>query len=210
MSPSRRKAKRGEHLALVHVVHSGPMGSLATEQVVQLDDTGRHILRHEVFDASQHLEAIALLDELGNASESVTGDELSHPDNAAVRMFDRSMGLTMDGRLDEVADLYSHEMVMDDHRPVIGGVRYEGRDDAMSAPSSLSEWGYDRMRREVVDQRGDRFALIDAVMGNDEAEVEVVVLSSLGPDGLLERIDLFDPDQMEMARAKLDELAAAG
>ena len=57
------QARRGEHLALVRVVHAGPMASLATVQVVQLDAAGRHILRHELFDPDQLDDAFADLDE---------------------------------------------------------------------------------------------------------------------------------------------------
>jgi hypothetical protein len=58
----RTIARRGDHLALVHVVHAGSTASLETLQVVQLDEEGRHILRHELFDTSQIDEAIAELD----------------------------------------------------------------------------------------------------------------------------------------------------
>jgi hypothetical protein len=58
------QAQRGDHLALVHVVHSGPMASLTTEQVVELDEAGRHIVRHELFEPAQLREAAAVLDDL--------------------------------------------------------------------------------------------------------------------------------------------------
>ena len=113
----------------------------------------------------------------------------------------------MAGRVDEAAFLYPDGMVMNDHRPLIGGIVFEGKGEAMGTMTAMWDWGYDRLRRDVVDQRGDHLALVNAVMGNATAELEVVVLLALDDDGLCRRIDLFDADQLDEARAKLDELA---
>jgi class 3 adenylate cyclase/type II secretory pathway predicted ATPase ExeA len=55
-------AQRGEHLTLLHVVHTGPDGSVESAQVVQVDEEDRWQLV-TIFDPQQLRAAIDLLDE---------------------------------------------------------------------------------------------------------------------------------------------------
>ena len=185
------RVRRGHHLALVHVVHSGPMGSLPTLQIVELDPGCRHILRHDVYDPSQLAEAMAVL-----------GPE----ENLAARVIIRTTQLILEGRLEEAALVNRPDFVMRDHRPVIGG-ELSGPEFEDTA-NALWRWQFDRFTWQVLEQHGQHLALLRGLFGGAGAEVEALLLIEVDDEGRYRRLDVFDADQADLAQTAFREGAA--
>ena len=150
------RAKRGEHLALVHVVHSGATASLVTEQVVQLDDSGRHILRHELFEPAQHDEAISLLDDLFAAAARFAELAAADVDQVPLvrRTWLRFIEVAGIGDVDAMFEQFADTAVWRDHRPLVGG-EWRG-DDLRPFVEAFARSGRVRIEWAPIATRGDR------------------------------------------------------
>jgi hypothetical protein len=187
-------AVRGDTLALSRAIYQAQGGEVEMLEVFEIDDGGLVTLV-ECYDPGELDAAVAALDERYGA----TG-------NAAVRALDRATGLVMEGRADEAMDIYSADLVMDDHRPLVGGVRLEGPEFEDTA-NALFRWEYDRVHRTVLGVHGDHIALIHGVYGNASSEIAAILLIEVDDDGRYKRLDVFDADQLAEATAAFEARA---
>jgi ketosteroid isomerase-like protein len=152
----------------------------------------------------QRLEVFAIEDRA--AAEARFAELTAEPDsNSAVEVITRTMGLLLGGRVEEAGQRYGPDMVMEDHRPIIGGVRLEGRDAFEPMASAIVDWGFDRWTWSVVALHGDRLALVRAVFGDGAREVEALLLAEADDQVRYRRLDVFDPDQLELATVLFTE-----
>ena len=170
--------------------------------MAEVDVQGR-VAAVSIFEPDRRDEAIAELDERFLAGEGLAA---AQPENLAVQLFDRSAEVIMDGRLEDALGLYRPDLVMDDHRRVVG-MRFEGRDEFQPTASALFTWEFDRINRIVLGTHGDRVALFQVVFGNADSDIEALVLVELDGTSRFSRIDVFDPDDVEAAQALLRERA---
>jgi hypothetical protein len=112
---------------------------------------------------------------------------------------------------EQLASVFVSDLVVEDHRP-IGVLAVRSRDEYVASVRALVELRPDaRLRVWHALALDDRRALTMVRWEGDEAEgafdINSVVVTDYGPDGLRRREDLYGLDQLDAARARYAELA---
>ncbi len=204
----RRDLESAESVLLVDILMFGTHDGGVFESPQYLVGTTRRgeILYIDVFGPDDYEAARACFAERAAAAETPVRLALaSLPANEAVRVIKRTMELLLAGKVEEAAERYAPDMVMEDHRPVIGGLRLEGREAFEPTASAIVGWEFDRWSHTVIGVRGLRLALVQAVFGDSNTAVEALLMAEADDQGRYQRLDVFDPDQVDEAFARLDE-----
>ena len=140
-------------------------------------------------------------------------DELpTSPDdgNEALRLAEVwfTQGLARDW--DAVTSLMSPDVVITDHRPLLGGLSQTGHDGARAFTESVMASGVRRQTRATVALRGERLALARSLFEGERGSVEVLVLTATDGRARITEVGLYEPTQLDEALARLDDLFLAG
>ena len=114
---------------------------------------------------------------------------------------------------DAMASVFSPDFVSEDHRPV-GVLTFRSGDEYVASARAIVELAPDAVLRGyhalALDER--RALGVSGWSGTREGgafETLAVTVQSFGPDGRIQRLDMYSLDQLDAARARYAELAAA-
>lgn len=204
-------AVRGERVALVRSIlgtaDEGP-GAPRDEllHLFGLDIEGRISLQVS-FDVEDIDTALAELDGLSARFEA-EGSRASL-ENAATQADDRLSALFGDGRLDEIAVLFTEDTQLDDRRQ---GFRCEINDRATAVDNicSIAALGA-AVTKSTIALRGDRLCLSRLRFEDPEAFcVEVLEIAEVNSEALIVAKVEFEPNDFDAAFAELDARYLAG
>ncbi|HJR24196.1 MAG TPA: nuclear transport factor 2 family protein [Acidimicrobiales bacterium] len=195
-------ATRGEHLALVRTTvefrdgEAGP-SEVTTISVTEVGPDGL-IVREAAFDVDQLDEAVAELDARWEAvQERVTG-------NAAWRAVEALDAASDTADWDAFRALLHDDYRAIDRRSVVSNKVMAH--ETYEVLFSLDEW---RLHHDLVDTRGDELVLVrttvwirDGAAG--PAEIPVLTLFEIAPDGRILSETGFDVDDLDRATAALE------
>jgi hypothetical protein len=167
---------------------------------VLVEHPDRHLIeRVEFLDPEDIDAAIARFEEL-----------TAEPPDPGERYAREVTSALVSGNWEPVADLMRPDVVIEDHRRVVGGIRFEGRDDNLSALKAIAELGGRALETHLLASRGGRLALHYNVFSGLPGEVPTLTVRELDAEGLLRRTDVFDEDDLGAAVALLDQRYAEG
>lgn len=138
------------------------------------------------------------------------------PTNAVTRLYEGLDGQDWVARHGAAfVAIHAEDVVVEARSHAGERYRVDGRDAAMQEARSLSDVGVRHVTMEPLDVRGDRLALIrwlnwsdDNHHGGGPANVDQVGVVEINPGGKVQRVVIFDAEDIELARAELDARAA--
>ncbi|MEY2433051.1 MAG: hypothetical protein QOC92_2776, partial [Acidimicrobiaceae bacterium] len=131
-------------------------------------------------------------------------------ENAASRLGAATIARMFEGDWEGLARLFSDDVVICDHRPLVGGADVLGRAAATNGLRTLVELGVTEFSHRVLAVRGQRLCLTHSTVNAGDSGDEVLELDELDESGLEIRSDTFAYDQLDEAFALLDERFLAG
>jgi hypothetical protein len=197
-------AERGERLALHRATLGGAAGDVEALFLQEVDDGDLGVLGIS-FDPDDLDGALAELDRRALVASPSTGG----PANAATRAWAALIAAFRARDWDAFARKLSATATADDRRPVLGGIRYEGRDNFIALWKSFADLGVTDLPWTSLAVRGERLVLLRAVFMGVRAELEVLFVHEFDDEGLYLGGVSFDPDDLAGAHAELEARAAA-
>jgi hypothetical protein len=167
-------------------------------------DSGGRLARAEWFDADREAEAVARLDELREAPAQVFS-------NPVTRLNERFARAWAARDWDAVTAIHSPSCRFDDRRPLM-----RAHADLEATARTLFEVPNGRWRITPLATRGERLALSRVVFegdvpeGGGELAIDYLNIDELDDDGRLGSVVMFDPADLDAARAELDACWEAG
>ncbi|MHB8463264.1 MAG: nuclear transport factor 2 family protein, partial [Acidimicrobiales bacterium] len=168
---------------------------------------GHRIRNMEFFPFDDVAAALARFDSLV-ASDRAAAD--AYLTNDAARHWSELVGCFVASDWDGFAARLAVDTVSDDRRAVVGGIRYEGRDQVVALWKGIAAVGVTRVTSTPLAVRGSRLDLQQCVLSGAAAESEVLVVEELDVEGLRVRSAGFDPGDLDAAFAELDARYLAG
>jgi hypothetical protein len=191
-------AVRGEELGVARVVWGDEAGvEVAVIHLVRTSPGGGPMSLLVCYDQDGVDAAIELLDEL--YAESVASGDIAAWSNRFRRAFDFAKA----GRFDDLAETTSPDYVLIDNRPGLG-TRIEGRRAMVDHLRTVVELGVQSVEYEELETRGDRLALLRNRWSGPLFEVEMLLLYGADEERRDALAILYDPADIEAARAELD------
>src|SRR5262249_48510737 len=202
-------ATRGRRLALSHQrfeLAGGDVGPSETESlnVAESDERG-HFLVLVTFDPDDLDAAYAELDARYAAGEAAPYARTL----AALQRFGRAAAAH---DWEELASVFDPNVVLEDHRP-IGWHALHSRDEYLASVRALVDLAPDVTIREehclALDDRGT--LVVGRWVGSRDGgpfEIPLVSVWGLGPDARIQRIDTYNLEQLDAARARFEALRA--
>jgi ketosteroid isomerase-like protein len=126
-------------------------------------------------------------------------------ENAATRWSDAAVARMFEGDWDGLERLFAADVVIRDHRLLVGGTELVGRAAATSGFRALVELGISDFSHRFLAVRGHRLSLRHSTVVGDGAQEEILEFDELDESGLEIRSDTFSVDQIDEAFALLDE-----
>lgn len=197
-------AVRGDRLALLRSAHCGAFLRVELLVVFEVDEEGNGVVAVNL-DPADLDAAFADLDE---RDRRLQGTAL-WPDNLALRMERERGAAVVAGDWDRVRELVVPGVALDDHRR---GMRHraEGADAVIEWFQAVHAAGVDSIAYVPIDTHGERLALFEVVVRGGDFEIASAVLVEVDERGRALRLDNFDGEDRELARAELDRRRRRG
>ncbi|MFI5508308.1 BTAD domain-containing putative transcriptional regulator [Mycobacterium sp. NPDC051804] len=160
--------------------------------------------RCEMFDEADLDAALARFDELSRPARQLEND--------AVRVGDRLRALFEARDWTALAELYADDVAGDDRRRVIGGGARSGKDTEIVNMRAMAELNAPRIHATVLAVRGQRLALFQDFVMDDEELVEASFLGvfEINADNRIVGVVGFDDEDIDAAYEELDKRYLAG
>jgi class 3 adenylate cyclase/tetratricopeptide (TPR) repeat protein len=197
-------ATRGERHALEHTrfTFTDDLGGVSTAEVLSLleADGSERAVRYEVFDGDDLDTALQELDVWYLEREPRARTWLA----LAAALNDRDWAT--------IIELVASDAAIDDHRPV-SLISVQGRDEMLASWQRLCAVTPDvRLSTVHVEVRGPGALIVhrwDASRDGAEFEADRIVVETLDEDDRVTRLEIYDQEDLDAARARLAELDAA-
>jgi ketosteroid isomerase-like protein/tetratricopeptide (TPR) repeat protein len=200
-------ATRGDRVLLARYRWEGSDKLVGPSEIeylllIEVDGRGDHVLV-VMFDPDDLDAAYAELDR-----RFYVGEAAAYP--RATELLQRLMKSAATHDWEEFASVFAPDLVFEDHRPLgWGTLRSPG--DFVTYVRTLADLAPDVVPRfdhvlELDDQRG--MAMMRWVGSRDGGAFEIPVLGvvSFDPEGRIQRLDVYNPDQLDEARARFEQL----
>ena len=165
-------------------------------------DPSNRFDRYVVFDLDDEGAAMAELDQLADRRTSVT-------ENTAARLMRTLVSEAHPDDLSIYDEVVSPSIVREDRRRGVADDVMEGRDAMVAMTARVFATGFRYLDPVVVEQRGDRLALVRSGMATPAGDrVGIVGVCRSDAEDQLDRLVFFDEQDLAAARVELDWLAA--
>jgi class 3 adenylate cyclase/tetratricopeptide (TPR) repeat protein len=194
-------ATRGERLYLYRATLVMRNGfDICLLNVFEVDENGKPTAN--ILFAEDDLDAAMAELEARHARQT-------EPDTFAVRVVRRFSDVVASGDLDAFDAMIADGSTFEDRR---AGLRtlIQGRAERRAHVEAIRRIGVTRVVPEILEVRGEHIALARVHVGgaNSEFAAELLALVEIDERGLIMREFMFDPDDLDAARAELDALDA--
>ncbi len=194
----------GDHLFLADATFGTDAASVVALMSYEVDHVGRlvHNGSYEPHDAERAIAAL----EMRHRARREAGAPV--PDNAATRFCRRWVPVLLAADWTALRSMFSDDIVGLDHRHVVGGDPIVGPDAVIEGNRGVLEVGVTSLGLIPLAVRGDRTVLMRAEYRGALGGLGVLQLIGVDHAGRMLRSEVFELDQVDLALARLAELAA--